>query len=383
MSDPQTQTEHSEWLTRFARRHRIPTANVQEMTFDDEEAEPVQVAVHRGDPGIPGEQQIVNLLQPMRDGIQDYWSNYANGLQNFVEAMQFESEASAQPNYLQATLKAAADEALGAALGAIPSALGPIGDMVGAVRSVSSAWVDERERAQAAAGQVRIRDYVASIRNGISGHRTRMYDAVSASQRPLIQHFQRQATRDVGQGTAGARGAIVGESARVLNEVQRGVQAFRNAIPTAQRFQQRFTSSFASQERHAAGTGRLTGNLYTQLAVVVERGEPDRWSVRRRANRWTLITNQPNPDRVAESLQNSLENRDVWSVDLPKMVRLSVEIRGDDSQASPTGFIRFERDPARFTVRTNGSPDFLREAWQQDVVRRAALAIRGVEGSSS
>jgi len=383
MSDPATNSEHSEWLDRFARRHGIAQANVQEVTFDDEEAEDVDVAVHHGDPGIAGEQQIVNLMQPFRDGIQDYWSNYSDGLDNFVEAMQFSSEASARPDYLRATLKAAAGEALDQALGQLPDVVGPLSDIVGAVSSVTGAWVAERERAQAAAGEVRVRDYVASLRSGIPRQRNRMYEAVDSRMHALIRHFRQQATRDVGQGRTGAQGQVVGESGRVLNSIQQGVQAFRRAIPSVRDFQQRFTRNFASHERHSAGTGRLTGNLYTRMSVVVERGDPDRWSVRSTADAWTLVTNQPNPDRIADSLRHSLDGGRVAEIDLPKMVRLSVEIRGDDSQASPTGYVRFEGNPTRFTIRTNGSPDFLREAWQQEAVRRAALAIRGLEASSS
>ena len=355
------------------------------MTFDEEEEAPVQGRVHHGDSGISPEQQITNLLQRLSDGIQNYWQYYGLGLQNFVESMQFSSEESAQPNYLRATLKVAADQAFGTAVGALGNIPVPgINNLTGGLTAISSAWASESERAQAAAGEVRVRDYVASIRSGISNQQNRMLAVVNDRRRDLILQFTRIHERDPSHGEPGANGAVVGAGGELMNQLERGVQAFVRAIPSVRNFQQRFSRNFVRREgdHHLGSSGRLAGNLYTTLSVIVERGSPDRWSVRRKGSTWTLVTDRPHPDRVADSLANSLSGSE-WQVRLPKMVELHVEIRGDDSQASPSGFIRFERDPARFTVRTNGSPDFLREAWQQSVVRDGALSIRGIAGASS
>lgn len=379
MSDEATEA----WISRMQRRLNLSDEQVTRMDFSDEEGAVVEVDVHRGDPGIQAEQQIANLLQSFEDDIQNFWSNYANGLASFETTMSFSSESAARPQHLKVVFKALAKRALDKALSELSTRMGPWGEIVGAIKDVAEAWVKESERARAAGGEVKIRDYIVSIRNGISGQRDAMIRAVEAQRRPLIQEFQRLAAGDVGGGRTDSDGVIVGEAAGLMNRLQSDVRKFRAAIPSNSAFQQLFSRNFADTPGWTGGITqpgtRVAGVLHLSMRLELVRGEPHQWSVDSVDSAWELATNAPQADRIVDSLVNSLGSKKVWEIDLPKMVKLRIDVEDYEFNYMPQGYIRFDGDPGRFEVRTNGSPEWLRAAWQVREIRDRALRVNRLE----
>ncbi len=357
---------------------------VSEVTFGEDEVERVEVPVSRGDPGIASEQQIVNALQSFKDSIQDYWSNYSLGLQNFVERMHSSSDQESEPQHLKAVFKAVAKQALEIALREAGNKLGPYwGDVIDTVKVAIEAWSEESERAATAAGLVRIADYVESIRNGIPRRREAMLAALESKRRPLLERYQSVARTDAGGGRASAQGVVVGDSARILNDVNAGVAAFRRAIPSPSYFQTQFATRFADTPGltdNISHGGRPSGTLYFNLELYVNPGATNAWRIKEKDSAWRLVTSAPNPESIATSLSRSLEGKQPWQIELPKMVKMCVEIEEQKSHAE--GTLYFTSNPDSFQVRTHHEERWFREAWAQPQIRAAVLNCRGIAGGS-
>lgn len=384
------------WIEQMNQRHgfgaggseagEARSGGTQEIVFGDDEGAVVEVPVHDGDPGVQAEQQIINILQQFIDSVQNFWANYRDGLSNFSEAMQFESDQAAEPQHLKAVFKELAKKAFDDALGEVAKRAGPWGQVIGVVKTGVTAWVAESERAAAAAGQVVVRDYIASIRNGIAGQRDRMIAGIESQRRPLIQEFQSLARGDAGQGQPTPDGRIVGQAATVLNELRTGVTGFRSAIPSASGFQQLFTRNFANTPGWSGPLtqgARLSGTLHFEMQLYVDpTGEPTVWEVKGKDSSWNLVTSSPNPDRVASSLAASLSGKKPWEIDLPKMVKLRVEVEEPMLNSYVEGFIRFTGNPTSFEVRSNFGDRWFSVAWNNRTIRQAALGVTRLIGSA-
>jgi hypothetical protein len=359
----------------------------QEMAFDVGDGPAIEVPVSRGDPGITSEQQIVNLLQRFRDAIQDYWHNYSLGLKNFTDRMQFASDQEAQPKQLQAVFTALAKETFDESLNHAGSKLGgPWGKTIDGIKSAAEAWVAESERATAAAGQVRIADYIEGINNNIPVQRDRMVKVLDEQRRPLLESFQEVAKNDVGKGKASQQGVVVGESARVLMDLEDLVKSFERSIPKPADFQREFATRFANTPgwtgRISHGA-RLSGMIYfNTLELRVDPGNGDAWSIKDKSSAWTLVTSSPSPDKIATSLSRSLDGKMPWEIELPKMVKMRIEVEERGLNGYQDGYIYFTKSPDRFEVRSNYGKTWFEKAWLIPNIRNAALKVTALEGSS-
>jgi hypothetical protein len=139
-----------------------------------------------------------------------------------------------------------------------------------------------------------------------------MRTAVENGKRPLIDEYLRLAKSDNLKGKATADGRIIGDAAKIVKEVQAGVEAFHKALPTAAYFQQQFTRAFADTPGMTdlvSHGGREAGKLYFEIHVYLEVSDGvENWSIESdgTSSAWKLVTLQEHPDRVAESLLESL-----------------------------------------------------------------------------
>lgn len=361
-------------------------AAVETMEFEPEE---IVVPVSKGLPGDSGEQQIKDLLQGMRDDLQDYWAIYTRGLDSFETAMSFASDQEAEPQHLQVALKVVAKKALDIALDEAGKKLGgPWGKVIGTAKAVAEAWAAESERAAAAAGQVKIRDYIISIRNGISAQQKAMTAVIEAGKQPLIEEYRRLAEGDVAKGKASADGVIVGQAAGLVNALRQAVQAFKAKMPSESYFQQQFSRNFADtpgRSDYVSHGGVPTGKIYFGLSIYVDPTDDaahPKWKVEGRDSAWKLVTKAPKPDRVASSLMVSLGSRKPWEVELEKMVKLSVEIEESFTNSVQEGWIVFTKSPDQYEVRSNYGPKWFDLAWKQPGIRAAALDNAKLIGGS-
>jgi hypothetical protein len=360
------------------------------VTVIEMEEEEIIVPVSQGGtPGDSGEQQIDKLIQGMRDDVQDYWANYTRGLDSFESSMSFASEDEAEPKHLQVALKTVAKKAFDLAIDAAGKELGgPWGKVIGVVKSVAEEWAKESERAAAAAGQVKIRDYIISIRNGVSAQQTKMTNALEEGKAPMIAEYRRLATGDASRGKASADGVLVGEAAGLVNGLRKAARAFRAKIPSEGQFQQLFTRNFADtpgRSNYISQGGVPTGKLYFGLSVYVDPTENEKnptWKLEGKDEAWKLVTKAPKPDRVADSLKMTLGGKKPWEIDLEKMVKIRVEIEESYANSYQDGWIVFTGSPDQYEVRSNYSPKWFELAWKNSTVRSAALNNVNLKGGS-
>lgn len=370
-------------------RGKAQPAKAPVQTIEFEEGEEITVPVSKGLPGDTGEQQIKDILQGLRDDVQDYWAIYARGLESFQTSMSFSSSDEAEPKYLQATLKAVGKKALDLALDEAGKKLGgPWGTVIGAAKDVVEAWMNESERVAAAQGQVKIRDYIIAIRNGIGAQQKAVTAVIEAGKQPLIEEYRRLAQGDLSKGKASADGVLVGQAAGLVNALRQAALAFRSKMPTESSFQQQFSRSFADtpgRSDYVSHGGVPTGKIYFGLRVYVDpTGDAahPKWKLEGKDSAWKLVTKAPNPDRVADSLQMSLEGKKPWMVELEKMVKLNVEVEESFSNSYQEGWIVFTKSPDQYEVRSNYGPKWFDLAWKQPAIRAAALDNAKLVGGS-
>jgi hypothetical protein len=361
-----------------------PKRKTTTVTFGDDEGTEIDVSVARGDPGDTGVKMIQDQFVRLQMWIGDFWTNYKNGIDKFTNNMNFSSEQEAKPHFLQAAIGAFGKMALDAVL----KAAGPVGEVLSKAKTVVEALHAEEERAAKAAGEVRIKAYLNGLIEGISKKREAMRAGADEGKQKFIDDFERLAKQDNLRGKASPDGRVVGEAAQVVLDVKAGVEAFHKAIPSAAHFQQEFTKRFANtpgRTDYVSHGGRKAGRLYfNSIHVKLEEKDGKRtWSVNEgnTADAWTLVTLQEHPERVAASLQESLEGAKPWQIDLPKSVEFRIEVEAWPVNACHTGSVSFEKSPDSF--RTGGYGDLAAEAWKIPAVRARVLNTMKMEGSKS
>ncbi len=354
--------------------------------------EPVEIItpVSQGTPGDTGEQRIDKVIQDMRDNVQDYWNKFTRGLDSFETSMAFSSEQEAEPAHLQVALKTVAKKAFDLAIDAAGKELGgPWGTIIGGVKAVAEDWAAESERADAAAGQVRICDYINEIRNGIGTQQDKMTDALKKGQQPMHAEYHRLAADDLDKGKASEAGVLVGEAAGLVNGLRKAALAFRANIPSEGKFQQLFTRNFADtpgMSDDISRGGMATGKLYFGISVYVDPTKNEKnppWKVEKSDDAWKLVTKAPKPDRVANSLKKSLGGKKPWEIELEKMVEIRVEVEESFSNSYQDGWIVFTSSPDQYEVRSSVGPlKWVDLAWKNPAVRSTALDNVNLRGGS-
>lgn len=370
-----TQSAGTQAGTSRPTRHAKPP--VTEYEFEPEE---ITVPVAKdGTEGDTGPQQIDKLIQAMRDDIQDYWTNYLAGLSSFETSMNFSSEEEAEAKYLKTALKVVAKKAFDLAFDAAISKLGPWGKAVSTAKDVATAFMDEEERAAAAAGGVKIRDYIISIRNNVSKHRSNMLAALDTGKATLQEEYKKLAAGDLSKGKVTEGGALVGDSAGIVNALSAAAKAFHAKIPNESQFQQLFTRNFADtpgRSDYISQGGVPTGKIYFGMSIYIDPTEDPKsptWKHEGNDDAWKLVTKAPKPDRVADSLKMSLEGKKPWEADLEKMVKIRIELEEPWTNTYMDGWIVFRSSPDTYEVRSNYGLKWFEWAWKNPQIRKIAL----------
>ena len=157
------------------------------------------------------------LAEDLRDRINDYWTNYRDGLANFETSMSFESEQEAEAKYMQAVFKGVAKEALGMVLAKAGEELGgPWGKIISISKAAVEAWAAEKERSENAQGKAKISEYSQDLRDGISGQQTAIKRATESQRSALLEEFNRTGADHPQHNKVGANGEIYGPQATLL-----------------------------------------------------------------------------------------------------------------------------------------------------------------------
>ena len=366
---------------------RRPEGHQAETTIDLGEIK-IEGREAKGLAGDTGQQMIKDQLADLQTYIGDYWDNYRDGIQKFTNKMSFASEEEAKAQHLNATISAFGKKALDSALEAAGGKLGgPWGAIIDNAKTAVEAWSAETDRAASAAGEVKAAKFINDLIEGIGTGRNGMRAAVKDGTAKLIDDYVRLSKVDESNNLAGKAtpdGRIVGAAAEVVSAVKAGVAAFHKAIPSAGTFQQQFTRAFAATPE-ITDDRRMAGQLYFKAQLYVEEKDGKReWSIVKSDTSWMLVTTQDHPDRVAESLLESLGGGKPWQIDLPKNVLIRVEkevLLANEFLDCSVAFDSSPDDVKYVGVGAITHKDLAEEAW--NTIRDTALSTTGLKGSNS
>ena len=362
-------------------RTRRPSTRLD---FSDE---PVQISVPVTEiDASAAEQEVDATLNSLGRWMLPFATSYLGGLDHFETNMLFASDQEAQPRYFEVTLKEVAkiilEEGIKHAFKEVPV----LGEVVGAVKSLVTAWYDEKERASKAGGERRIANYISDARDQINQLIRDLTGAIDASRPKLLNDFRAAVARSApGQGR---NRRLTGDAAQFMIQLRRAVTQFKDAIPTPRSVQQMLTERFIGPSRlttYISHGGRQSATLYLEVRLYHDKSASRPWQVRSVASNWVVPSLSPHPDRLATSLKSALiaQGREVWRTTLPKMVHLNIEEEATLMNEYRDGWIRFSSDPASFEVRSNyGLPQF-DQAWRVPEVRTAALAANDLIGKDT
>ena len=360
----------------------------QVITVEPDEPITVPVAGVAGRGESAGEREVEAELNSFGRYLGVYWDNYHAGLNNFETAMSFASDQEARPRYFEVTLKEVAKILLEHALKESLEGFPVLGQVVGAVKSVVTAWYQESERASQAQGDRRIADYLADLRNQAgtpNGPQSRMLRALDDSRSRLLSQY-REAVARTGHRGQGERGILTGEAALFLRGLREANRRFQAALPAPAQFAQLFAERFGGSRArtgYISQGGRIGGTLYLSADLYLE---GQQWTLRTVESAWTIATTAPRPDRIATALKTALlqQGKTIWQTNLPKMVQLNVEAYVPFPRLNQysEGWIHFDQAPDRFEVRSNYDLAPFRRAWEVSGIRRRILQVNDLVGSS-
>jgi hypothetical protein len=337
--------------------------------------------------GTTGQATIQHEFDNLKHAIERYWGYYRDGLDNFLTTMQFSSEEEAEPHILAQAFTAVGKELLNVATGhMLEKASGGnakvksfLTEAFAVVKAGIEGAMSEAERAEKATGERQIVKFVTGMRNGIYDHQEAMVAAVDKSVDAAIRAFDAAAKGDSSHGKPSADGTLIGLAAGVLEGVHNGVAAFGTALPKAQYFQRRFTQAFATTPgttHGGGGVGMQTGKLYFKLHI-----NPD-YTVdeSRTSDEWTLVTQSPNPSRIAQSLMDSLDGTALWQVPFGKKIMIEWE---EDAVQWHDGWLSFDDNPDSYSLVGIIDGKMGARIWNDQKIRDRVLGTHKVRGTNS
>lgn len=361
-------------------RQRRRRAHATEVTFTPEEVAEETIEVERAEIGQGSTpQQFIDFqLGRLRDAIGLYWSNYRDGLQNFETTMALAADQEQETSYLSTTFKTVGKFLLDEAIDAVGEVSGPVGKALSLAKDLAEAWVEERDRAEGAGGEVQIRSYIVDLRTGIGQLQGRMQTEVNNQREGALQEFgwSSRAPSEGGDTLIG-ESAVTGLGATFLNGLRHRVDLFEHAIPDTARFQQKFAENFAGPHSRS-GAWEGTGGLYISMDVTREQaGIAILTQIQDIDSTWELVSTAPNPGRIAQNLQDSLraQGKKPYESTLPKMIHL--RLNGIDGYIYVQG-----TDLRRYEARSNYDLPPFEEAWGDILVMQRIQRIDRIHGSS-
>ena len=242
----------------------------------------------------------------------------------------------------------------------------------------------EGERAAEAAAQVKVVKFINDLIDSIGKGRERMREAVEKGKSKIIEEYERLAKDDYAKGKATDEGRIIGEAAKIVTGMRSAVEAFHKAIPSASHFQQQFTRAFGNTPGMTdlvSHGGIEAGTLYFEIQLCKD---SDKWSIddSGTSSAWKLVTKQAHPDRIAESLLESLEGGKPWQIDLPKKVMITIEEEVSGPNDYHEGWIFFDNNPDQISFGGFTDTTLTSKAWSLPMVRSRVLDTTKLEGSN-
>lgn len=368
--------------------------------FSNEEGLRIEVPVEdvAGSGAGAGEREVESEVVKLRGWVDLYLSAYRDALNSFSDTMSFASDEEARPRYFDVALKSVGKILLDELINYATTGMPIIGPVVNGAKSVMTDLYNEAQRAEAAQGEARIRDYIVSTRNALtenSGIHRQLLAVMDAARPELLDQYRASVRRGAAgapteaagqemieaQGTAGH---LTGEAATFVRDLKAQVEQFKARVPSASVFQRRFTEQFADTPGLTAPVsqgGLEGGSLHLDMEVYREQegsGDSAYWSyqIEETDASWRLATSAPQASRLAQSLKDTIGGS-VANTTLPKLLHVRLETEVDWGLNDYSHAVIYFRDP--------GSPDFRgwdpnlsRWVWQIPQVQERALSVTDI-----
>lgn len=357
----------------------------------------LEARVYRLDPSVNEWDEAFRQVHrdKYKEGVIRFFNRWETGLEKFINAMSFASSQEAEAKLGEAAAKGAAKSILDGAIGLVGAQQTGVGAVLSAAKSAAMAAYEEHKRAEKAAGERELAEYIAARLVKIQKAREKAKQKIEEQRSVLAEEFREalgNSPSPTGQGESGEQPVtLYGESAVWFKEYVSGGEKFLRSIPTVAQFQQIITEQFAATgeyigaPQHGVDTGkgsfRPSGTL--SLNVHVSRTKSDggfEWNVTS-DDAWLLGTSAPKPTRVAENLEQSLSGPVLTHARLAKNVNLTIETESSDVTTEGTLHITPPPAPEVIAETRYGDPDLVEESARKPAVMDA-LPSSKIAGSS-
>jgi hypothetical protein len=268
--------------------------------------------------GKTAQQFIEDRINDVEHAYASFWNSSLVAIDNFDTAMHFSDSQSADFNMLNSALKAAAISDANTFLRFLTTGCPELGAPIGAAKDTIAGVLDDYNKAQQAAGQVRIKEFIMDTRNKIDDARNRIAKAWQGQIAPMQAEYIKFANGSVGSPQPGPVGTnppsggslqsnvVTGPGAQVLNHLSKSVRDTIQAITSvkAPMLQQQITEEFAKM-----GSGKDDAGPELHLACVLQSDGHGGYTVKQMDPTWMLVTKAPQPGNVADSLRHSLDSQ--------------------------------------------------------------------------
>jgi hypothetical protein len=325
------------------------------VTFDEaEEVTGTVTRVAAGDSAAAVTGSINEIVGLHRAYRTDLGTSWLGAIERFETFMQFPADAEAEAKYLSAALKFAGKKVLDHLLAKMVEPLKALGPGVGTAVDLTFGFVEamkaEYERAEAAAGQIKIRDAIAGMSRQADGHLRSLSGSIDQMPQLLEQGYRAAVAggdRPTGTGTATAAdpagaqpatatgpGAITpgsttltGPGAEFLVRARRAATQMRATQPSLDTLLQGILTRWVltredSLESLGGGAIYQGGRIYLSMKISKD---GDRYTIAEPPTRGRLAS--PEASKTASALTNSLRgsNRTINDLPILKILRIEIE----------------------------------------------------------
>jgi hypothetical protein len=340
-------------------------------------------------------QETDSAIEDIVTGLQLYQSSFSAAIANWETVMNFASNQEAESHELSAAFGATRKFALSKAIEKLSKAVPVVGPAIDPIVQIATSINDEIERADNARGQVKIRDFIIGHRNRLSESMIRRVTEIRGQRIPLANAYRlTAASEDDGQTMSNESGTVVGPGAEFLHQLRSCVSAFTEELA---RVSPEIIQQMLSEEFARAGSLFVRGDyarsengtLYLDCTVY---RDVNAWQIQSVEDHWTLRTNAPQPDRLADSLRISLvgqEGKKPYQSSLKKVVKCTIENESDWALNSyDVGSYAFEdiNDVRINNVEAllhRNDPNEFHVAWHEQGLKQRVMQVSGLIGSGS
>ena len=222
-----------------------------------------------------------NIVDRVKEGWDAHITSYLTAINNFETFMDFPADKEAEPDYVGAALKFGMEQLLKAAVDQAKKKIPGLDVGVDFIK----AMIAEGERAETAAGKIKVRDYIVDYRNKVADMNRDFQKSVGGVRDKVKQGYAAKSAQsqalakevggpDVSQPQASDVGdmAVAGPAAKYLNDLKSAADDFASTVPDASAYLQKMAEKWVNQDRsniRSEGGGKVFfgGRIYVTIKV--------------------------------------------------------------------------------------------------------------------